>query len=147
MICRKAPLQPTRLLLRVVSAGAGALLAAACSSGGVAGDVATPAGGVVSDAGADADAQGLCANMVCGSVVNPEGGEEYIAVGVVPQPEGGVVVVVPVPTDGGGGGDATDEQPLVGLIGNPEGGDEFVGGGVFDGPVGEHRQSRRGRDA
>jgi hypothetical protein len=116
MIYRKAPLQPARLLLKVVAAGAGALVAVGCSSG--------DAVGTVPDHGdaAEETGCGLCGAVDSGGMV--EGGDEQVTMGVVVM---GAV--------DGGGDDATEEPPP-GIVVNPEGGDEVVGGGVHDGPLG-----------
>jgi hypothetical protein len=116
MIYRKSPLQPTRLLLKVVAAGAGALVSVACSSNGLDGSVAMPpGGGVVGMPGPDGGDAGCSSG--CG-----DGGEDHIVLGVVPLD---------------GSADATEEPPP-GLMVNPEAGDEFDDGpaGLVDGPVG-----------
>jgi len=75
MLYRKAPPQPTRLLLRVVAvAGSGALLAAAaCSSSSSEGSV--PIAGTV-DGGSDQ-------HVVTGVMPNPDGGDEHVVSGLV----------------------------------------------------------------
>ncbi len=94
MIYRKAPPQPTRLLLRIV-AGAGALMGAtACGSG-------APLNGIVNlpdDAGADAETSD--ARVVTGVAPAPPGndsGEEASTVGggVSPCHPCGAVVIPP----------------------------------------------------
>jgi hypothetical protein len=105
--------------LKVVTAGAGALVSMACSSNGANGFITSPGGGITADASDDGDAHDPCEHTGCGLI--DSGHEDHVVVGVSPEPEGGA--------------DATEEPPP-GLVVNPEGGDEVVGGGFTDGPVG-----------
>jgi hypothetical protein len=133
MIYRKASPRPTRFVLKIVTAGAGAVLGVACSSSGVEGSTFM---GVV-DSGPDThEGMGFVANPEAGDewqvmgtidaglMPNPEAGDEQ-AVGVVPNPEAGDenwaigldsgIGVVPNP-------EAGDEHPVVGVVANPEAG-------------------------
>lgn len=116
MLYRKAPLQPTRLLLRVVAgAGAGALLACSSSSAGVAEDPCThgacDSGVVEASAEGGSDAHD---DVFYGSVDGSppaEGGsdahDDHVVVGVVPN--------------GDGGQDASADGP-VGVVVHPDSG-------------------------
>jgi hypothetical protein len=117
MIYRKASPRPTRFLLKVATAGAGAMLTVACSSSGFTGSLALPP----EDAGDAGDATHPCDPNPCGLVANPEageGGDEHL-VGTVVNPEAG------------------DENVVVGLVDagimpNPEASDEDVLMGAVD---------------
>src|SRR6185437_12632253 len=109
MLYRKAPPQPSRMLLRVVAvAGASALLGAtACSSS---------SGGSMNNPEAGPDGMACGAEGVCGSVPEPDGGpmgavdSGPVGIGV----DGGIEVAVdggchpcgvgPIPDDAGDGG-------------------------------------------
>jgi hypothetical protein len=130
MIYRKAPPRPTRFLLKVVAAGAGALLSVAC--GGSEGSAASP---YEADAGDAGDATHPCDPNPCGLVANPEAGDEHPVVGVVPNPEAGDESVVMGLVDAGimpspeAGADGQDEDVVLmgavdamGVVVNPEAG-------------------------
>lgn len=109
MLYRKAPPQPTRLLLRVVAvAGSGALLAAAACSSSSEGSLAlgvTDGGNDVVDGGSDEQVVNgsIDGGSDLGLVTNPEGGDEHVVNGVVP-------------------GDASYDGPIVGVVVHPDGG-------------------------
>jgi hypothetical protein len=120
MLYRKAPPQPTRLLLRVVAAaGAGAVLGVmACSSSDSQGVV--PIGGGSVDGSAFEGGH----DGAVGVTTNPEGGDEHVVNGVVPNPDASDDHVVSgavdaccgvVPLDGG-------EDGPVGVVVHPDGG-------------------------
>jgi hypothetical protein len=134
MIYRKAPLRPTRFLLKVVTAGAGAMLSVACSSSGVDGSVvgAVDSGGDVGDGGSWCDPS-PCGLVDAGLMTNPEAGDEHEPMGVVANPEAG------------------DENTVVGLVdaglvANPEAGDENEPMGVIDAAVGVVANPEAGHD-
>jgi hypothetical protein len=119
MMYRKASPRPTRFVLKIVTAGAGAMLGIACSSSGVEGSIA----GLVDSGAPDAsDAHAPC--NPCGVVANPEGGDEHLMglvdAGIIANPEAG------------------DEEPLVGVLPNPEAGDEHPIVGVVANPEAGH---------
>jgi hypothetical protein len=130
MMYRKASPRPTRFVLKIVTAGAGAVLSIACSSSGVEGSA--PVMGAIDSGAPDAgDASHPCDPNPCGVVANPEAGDEHqlmglVDAGIVPNPEAG------------------DEQP-VGVVPNPEAGDEHEGIGL-DGAVGVVANPEAGND-
>jgi hypothetical protein len=101
MLYRKAPPQPSRLLLRVVAASAGAALVAACSSSGdtracggegVCGSAYNPARDAGEDAAYDGAGGGFgyCDDAgFCGSVGMPGDDSGTVGGGVMVNPDAG----------------------------------------------------------
>jgi hypothetical protein len=114
--------------LKVVTAGAGAMLSVACSSSGVDGSVVgavDSGGGDTGDASHECDLNNPCGVIDAGLMTNPEAGDEHEPMGVVANPEAG------------------DENTVVGLVdaglvANPEAGDEHEPMGVVANPEAGH---------
>jgi hypothetical protein len=130
MIYRKAPLKPTRLLLKVVTLGAGALVSVACSSNGLEGVAALPPD--ASDDGGDAQCLHGCGVIPMGAVdAAPDVVEDRGPMGLFDGPadtEGGPVGLFDGAPEEGGPMGLSDGGPMgavdapVGVVVNPDAG-------------------------